>query len=148
MEDGQLIKALAKMTGEPIVPLTNYILSPPVRDHTTSESWELQYARDSLKMEYWNKVWVKEDLDVLLCPASHLCAPRAGQIKYWGYTSFFNLVDMPGAVFPIKSFFADAKTDEAYERSGASPSSHPYYDSGRYHDEAKAECESQRSHRG
>jgi amidase len=141
MENGQLIRALAKMTNEPLVPLTEYILSPPVKDHSASESWELQYARDSFKMEYWNSVWVKNDLDVLLCPASHLCAPRPGQIRYWGYTSFTNLVDMPGAVFPVKSFFADAEIDKAYEQSETASLTYSYYDDGRYHKEAKAECE-------
>lgn len=41
-------------------------------------------------------------------------APRPGTIKYWGYTSVFNLVHYPGLVFP-SGFKADARTDEEYE---------------------------------
>lgn len=115
MENGELIRSLAKISGEPLLPLTEYILSSPVQDHTSSECWELQYARESFKREYWRDVWVKEKLDVLLCPAAHLCAPRFGKIKYWGYTSFFNLVDLPGAVFPIKGLLVDSQKDIEHE---------------------------------
>jgi amidase len=115
MEHGELIRSLATITGEPLLPLTEYIVSPPVKDHTASECWELQYARETFKREYWKDVWLKNDLDVLLCPAAHLCAPRIGQIRYWGYTSFFNLLDLPGVVFPVKDCLADAHLDEQFE---------------------------------
>ena len=115
MENGALIRGLAKITGEPLLPLTEFIMSSPVRDHTASESWELQYKRESFKRRYWQEVWVKNKLDVLLCPASHLCAPRVNSIRYWNYTSFFNLVDLPGAVFPVEGIIVDSKIDSEYE---------------------------------
>ncbi|UZJ57035.1 hypothetical protein CBS101457_006355 [Exobasidium rhododendri] len=115
MDQGELIRSLAKMTGEPLLPLTEYILSSPVKRHDASECWELQYAREAFKREYWKDVWVKNDLDVLLCPSAHLCAPRIGEIRYWNYTSFFNLMDLPGVAFPVKSCLVDSRLDEEFE---------------------------------
>lgn len=38
---------------------------------------------------------------MILCPASFGAAPPHGQSRYWGYTSNWNLLDYPGAVFPV-----------------------------------------------
>jgi hypothetical protein len=43
---------------------------------------------------------IEADIDVILCPPGPGPAPVLGTSKYWGYTSFFNLVDFPSAVFP------------------------------------------------
>lgn len=138
MDEGKLIASFAQLTEEPLLPLTQFIMSPPVKDHTASESWELQYAREAFKREYWRDVWVKHNLDVLLCPAAHLCAPRPGQIRYWGYTSFFNLVDLPGAVFPVKCLFADSKADAKYEEAGQAKRAVPM---SIFDEETRQECE-------
>jgi amidase len=37
---------------------------------------------------------------VILCPPGPGPAPELGTSKYWSYTSIFNLVDYPSAVFP------------------------------------------------
>lgn len=138
MENGSLIKALASITGEPLLPLTEFILSDPVRDHSASECWELQYARETFKRRYWQEVWVENSLDVLLCPASHLCAPRINSIRYWNYTSFFNLVDLPGVVLPIKAVQADSKTDIAFEANEGDKCASAM---SKIDEEARAECE-------
>lgn len=140
MDNGELIRALAKMTGEPLLPLTEYIISSsPVRDHTVSESWQTQLVRDNFKLEYWKEVWVKNELDVLLCPANQLCAPRFGEIRYWGYTSFFNLVDLPGAVFPVKACLVNRKIDKEYEeKNNLDGQNTPL---SKYDKEARSECE-------
>ena len=39
-------------------------------------------------------------VDVILCPAAPGPAPKHGTSKYWHYTSLWNLLDYPGAVFP------------------------------------------------
>jgi len=138
MDQGELIRSLAKITNEPLLPLTEYILSSPVKNHTASECWELQYARESFKREYWKDVWVKNKIDVLLCPTAHLCAPRMGQIKYWNYTSFFNLLDLPGVVFPVKDCLADSKVDKEFE---AKENSGPVKSLSHYDTETQTECE-------
>lgn len=43
------------------------------------------------------------EVDVILCPPSFGTAPPHEQSRYWGYTSHWNLVDSPGAVFPVTS---------------------------------------------
>ncbi len=43
-------------------------------------------------------------------------APRPATIKYWGYTSVFNLVDYPGVVLP-SGLKADSKLDEQFEET-------------------------------
>lgn len=41
------------------------------------------------------------EVDVILCPPSFGSAPPHEQSRYWGYTSQWNLLDYPGAVFPV-----------------------------------------------
>lgn len=126
MESGQLIKSLATLTNEPLVPLTRYVCeTSPVKNHTAAQSWELQYARETFKRQFWKKfgssssssslVGPDAKIDVLLCPTGAQIAPRPGRIWYWGYTSLFNLTDLPGVVFPVKDFVADSKADLEYE---------------------------------
>lgn len=42
-----------------------------------------------------------QEVDVILCPPSFGAAPPHEQSRYWGYTSNWNLLDYPGAVFPV-----------------------------------------------
>lgn len=39
-------------------------------------------------------------VDFILCPPAPGTAPLAGDVHYWYYTSVWNLLDMPGAIFP------------------------------------------------
>lgn len=124
MEDGALIKALASLTGEPLVRMTQYILQSPVRDHSAGEAWQLQYARETFKREVWRSLFFHEStpeqpLDAVLCPASALVAPRPQHIPYWGYTSLFNLSDLPGISFPVQHLVSDATRDKEFEESEA-----------------------------
>lgn len=41
------------------------------------------------------------EVDVILGPASFGAATPLEQSKYWGYTAQWNLLDYPGAVFPV-----------------------------------------------
>jgi amidase len=51
-------------------------------------------------------------MDVLLCP----CAPAAGAPHdfplWWGYTSLFNILDLPSVVLPLRDFKIDPTKDE------------------------------------
>ena len=47
-------------------------------------------------LQYFNS----QNADVILCPPGPGPAPVLGTSKYWNYTSLWNLVDYPGAVFP------------------------------------------------
>jgi len=85
--------------------------------------WKLTCERDAYRAEYarhWNSVGTGlagpgdgngvdvlplggEDagiVDVVLCPVGPGCAPPLNCARYWGYTSQWNLLDYPAAVFP------------------------------------------------
>ena len=123
MENGELLRSLASLTGEPLMKLTEYVFSPPVRLHSASDIWLLQYQRETFKRQFWQHVFVngggkqalEQPLDVLLCPAAALAAPRPQQIFYWGYTSLFNLTDLPGVTFPVAGYTAQSEKDRAFE---------------------------------
>lgn len=51
-----------------------------------------------------------QKLDVLLCPTSSSPARPHETSRYWSYTSFYNLLDWPGIVFPTGRH-VDAKID-------------------------------------
>lgn len=40
-------------------------------------------------------------MDVILCPYLPTPAPPLETTRYWGYTSIWNLLDYPAAVFPV-----------------------------------------------
>lgn len=93
------------------------------------EIWKLTCEREAYRTEYaqhWNSVGARlpgpgkesgsevtllpsvtggEDettgmVDVILCPVGPGCAPPLNCARYWGYTSQWNLLDYPAAVFP------------------------------------------------
>lgn len=134
MDSGKMFHLLAKATGEPLLPLTQFILSEPfVRSPTADleadaaseastrkldevsylESCAIVQARDAFRKEFFQH-WNTLGLDCLLCPVMCNVAPRPATIRYWGYTSTFNLVDYPGVVFP-SGLKADSRLDEQFE---------------------------------
>ena len=109
-------------------PLSNFILTENqnVKKRSVPEMWKLTCERDAYRAEYakhWNSVGTglpgpgnEEDgmsvlplggssndvgmVDVVLCPVGPGCAPPLNSARYWGYTSQWNLLDYPAAVFP------------------------------------------------
>lgn len=119
-DGGDFTRALATLGHESLLPLTEHILSrPQVRNRSQHETWDLTSRRDALKKEYlqW---YSSQSFDFFLCPASHTTASRPGTIKYWGYTSAFNLFDLPAAVFPT-GLHTDVSLDTAYEQQHGLP---------------------------
>jgi amidase len=55
--------------------------------------------------------WTTADMDVLMCP----CAPQAGVPHgfpvWWGYTSLWNLLDLPSIIIPLKDFKISQEKD-------------------------------------
>ncbi|KAJ7123877.1 amidase signature domain-containing protein [Mycena crocata] len=100
VDGGAMIRDRAAVTGEPILPLTEWVITrPTVKDHTIYELWELNLRRETLRaqsLEHYNS----QNVDVVLCPVGPGPAPVLGTSKYWGYTSVWNFVDYPAAVFP------------------------------------------------
>ncbi|SJX63657.1 putative acetamidase [Sporisorium reilianum f. sp. reilianum] len=142
MDSGKMFSLLAQATGEPILPLTHFILSEPfvrpasadlaadtaaaaARQPNTRKLDELTYlescahvrAREAFRKEFLQR-WNALELDALLCPVLGSVAPRPGTVKYWGYTSVFNLVDYPGVVFP-SGLQADSRLDQEFDAASA-----------------------------
>lgn len=144
MDSGKMFHLLAKATGEPVLPLTEFILSEPfvrsanadleaesvdageaaptrkLDEMTVTELWATVRVREAFRKEFLQQ-WNELGLDCLLCPVQGNVAPRPGTIKYWGYTSVFNLVDYPGVVFP-SGVKADQEVDRQFEARPAAAS--------------------------
>ncbi|KAF7333436.1 Amidase domain-containing protein [Mycena venus] len=100
VDGGAYVRARAAATGEPVLPLTEWVMTlPSVKNHTIHELWELNLRREALRAEYLQH-YNAQNVDVILCPAGAGPAPVLGTCKYWGYTNVWNFVDYPAAVFP------------------------------------------------
>ncbi|QDS68693.1 hypothetical protein FKW77_002767 [Venturia effusa] len=142
-------KAALALTGEPMRPLTEFIIkdNPYVKEHSIAELWEWITKRDKYRDEYaelWNSTATGKDefgspigtVDVILCPVGPGAAPPLNSAKYWGYTSQWNLLDYPGLVFPVTRVdpAVDVK-DEGYEpRNEKDKYNHDLYEPELYKD--------------
>jgi Asp-tRNA(Asn)/Glu-tRNA(Gln) amidotransferase A subunit family amidase len=67
---------------------------------------QLCVERDEYRYKY-AQAWTStekddgQEIDVILCPAAFGAAAPHEQSRYWGYTAIWNLLDYPGAVFPV-----------------------------------------------
>ncbi|KAJ8120996.1 hypothetical protein ONZ43_g2446 [Nemania bipapillata] len=94
-------KAAIAASGEPLLPLSKWILeNPHVREHTISTLWQAHEERQAYRTSY-AAIWNERDVDVILCPAGPGVAPKLETARYWGYTSQWNLLNYPAVVFPV-----------------------------------------------
>ncbi|KAK0390569.1 hypothetical protein NLU13_0073 [Sarocladium strictum] len=122
-DGGKELFDLLEETGEPSLPLTKFIINEQksVKDHTMEQLMKLNSDRDSYRAMY-AKAWsatatpTSREVDIILCPPSFGAAPLHEQSRYWGYTSQWNILDYPGAVFPVTQVDpALDRKDEAYQ---------------------------------
>lgn len=106
-DGGKRMRELMAEGGEPVLPLTEWILTRPnVKYRTVEEVWDLKLKRNAYRSMY-NKHWTKtgeadgQIVDAILCPYLPSAASPLGQSKYWAYTSHWNLLEYPAAVFPV-----------------------------------------------
>lgn len=118
-----------KESGEPLRPLTEYIINqnPHVESHSIASMWNAQVQRDNYRTEYakiWNDTATSRGpkgeltgmVDVILSPVGPGSAPKLDTSKWWGYTSQWNLLDYPALVFPVdKVDVAMDRTKETYQ---------------------------------
>jgi amidase len=93
---------IMEASGEPWRPLSKWIIkdNPCVKKLTIGELSYWQEEREAYRKEYamhWNRL----EVDAVLCPVGPGVAPKHDTAKYWGYTSQWNLLDYPAAVFPV-----------------------------------------------
>lgn len=63
---------------------------------------KLNSHRDTLRTLIASQ-WHSHRLDALLTSANPSAASAHNESRYWGYTSVFNALDLPGIVFPVTS---------------------------------------------
>ncbi|KAK4165544.1 acetamidase [Cladorrhinum sp. PSN259] len=100
-DGGKGVKAHLAATGEPLLPLTQWIIKDAESDTDagTEGVLAMRVARDTFRQKFVAH-WNSQDVDVLLCPAFVGPACEHETAFYWNYTAFWNYVDYPGAVFP------------------------------------------------
>lgn len=99
-DGGAGLKAGLAKTGEPIEPLTEWIIKDV---EGKMNSWEdmftLRLERDEFRAEFAAH-WEQQDVDVVVTPVFVGPASAHDTAFYWNYTAFFNYVDCPGVVVP------------------------------------------------
>ncbi|OAP57627.1 hypothetical protein AYL99_08365 [Fonsecaea erecta] len=108
---GKEMRDLIEASGEPWPPAAGKISnSPAVRDRklTVKELYELNAARDQYKkgyLQHWKKTATQtktgKPIDVLLCPTAASASFPHDFVPWWGYSSQYNMLDMPGVVIPV-----------------------------------------------
>lgn len=100
-------RGLLAAADEPSLPLTEWIFNQPqVKNRNWVEMNELISERENYRLRYaqtWNEreALINGSIDCLLTPVGPSAAPRHNTAKWWGYTSIWNLLDYPAAVFPV-----------------------------------------------
>ncbi|XBW35475.1 hypothetical protein QEN19_001048 [Hanseniaspora menglaensis] len=111
--DGNKVQlSMLKESGEPILPLTRHFLEfGGGEEHSVYENKMLNYHRDSLKVEMLEKFYKNLNLDFILSPTYVAPAELPANSFYWGYTSFWNLLDYPNVIFPT-GVYQDVEKDK------------------------------------
>lgn len=94
--------------GEPPVPQTSWILSQNTQSYTAAGTWPLNVEREAIRaqvLQYWNdtvsRTSTGRPFDAILCPCHPTLASAHDTTRWWGYTSYWNLLDYTAAVFPV-----------------------------------------------
>jgi amidase len=112
-------------SGEPAVKQTKWILDHAKgrQPFTTSEIFKLNSEREALRaraLAHWNATQARtasgRPVDAILCPVAATLAPPHDSTCWWGYSSHWNLLDLPGVVFPVGRFSAGDELPSQSER--------------------------------
>ncbi|KAJ3544818.1 hypothetical protein NM208_g2846 [Fusarium decemcellulare] len=115
-----MLNVLAE-SGEPVLPLTKFIINeqPNVQERDLPALWDLCLQRDQYRRDYaahWAKTGDDDgqEVDVILGPVYPGAAPQHNCSRYWSYTSTWNLLDYPAAVFPVTFVSSEDDRDTSY----------------------------------
>ncbi|KAI6047918.1 amidase signature domain-containing protein [Pisolithus marmoratus] len=101
--------------GEREVPQSQWILdhARDRRPYTPHEIFRLNVEREAFRanaLAHWNATKYRtatgRPVDVVLCPVAPTLAPPHDSTSWWGYTSHWNLLDLPAVVFPVGQYSA------------------------------------------
>ena len=87
-----------RASGEPWLPLTNeaFVHARPM---SVSENWTVNLERDAYRDEHL-ALMKQRGVDFILCPTYVGVAGEPNECRYFPYTAVWNILDMPGVVFP------------------------------------------------
>lgn len=112
-DGGQRWLSAFSSTSEPVLPLTQHALNFSTSTGKTplsiTDNWDLNYARETYRREH-HLLMKARGVDFILCPAYPGAGVLQGQSRYWGYTSIWNILDLPAAVVP-SGLVADKTVD-------------------------------------
>ncbi len=111
-------KEMIRPSGEPLLPLTKWAFSMGNGDKQLSitENRALNTRRDNLRKKY-NDYFIQNKVDFIISPTYASVAPCTIQDGiagpyFWGYTSLWNVLDLPTLVAPT-GMSQDPKIDQA-----------------------------------
>ncbi|EXJ91639.1 hypothetical protein A1O3_00189 [Capronia epimyces CBS 606.96] len=141
-DGGAGLKKILADGNEEALPLSKWMLeSKNVRARSREELNQLTAERDKYWHTYndhWQATGEKDGhiVDAILCPAGPGAAPAHGHSKYWSYTSQWNLLDYPAAVFPVTVVdqALDQPETDYQPMNSEDKRNHELYDPGTYRD--------------
>lgn len=111
LDGGDEYREVLQESGEPAVKQTEWILEQieaPDKSLNAREIFKVNLERETFRLrlaQHWNATKTKTAtgrmVDAIISPVAPTLAPRHDTTKWWGYTSYWNLVDYPGVVFPV-----------------------------------------------
>lgn len=102
-------------SGEPPIPSFSWLVSHAEgrAPYTVAEVFKLNSEREKLRakaLAHWNATSLRtrtgRPVDAILTPVAPTLAVPHDTVRWWGYSSYWNLLDYPAAVFPVGSFKA------------------------------------------
>ena len=107
----------ATLKNDPPVAQTQWIMSRvPNRGapFSIADTFRLNLEREAFRakiMHHWNATETRttagRPVDAIVAPVAPTLAPPHDTTRWWGYTSYWNLLDYPAAVFPVGRLDAD-----------------------------------------
>ncbi|EPT03524.1 hypothetical protein FOMPIDRAFT_1159112 [Fomitopsis schrenkii] len=101
---------------EPMVAQSDWIMQQVPKNgkpYTVAEIFKLNQARELFRSKvvaHWNdtsrRTTTGRSVDAILSPVAPTLAPPHDTTRWWGYTSYWNLMDFPAVVFPTGRFRA------------------------------------------
>ena len=84
--------------------------------YTPHEIFQLNAEREAFRanaLAHWNSTKCRtatgHPVDAILCPVAPTLAPPHETTSWWGYSSHWNLLDLPAVAFPVGQYSASAE---------------------------------------
>ncbi|KAG8902186.1 hypothetical protein FRB99_004792 [Tulasnella sp. 403] len=109
LDAGQEYWDTMALSGEPAVPGTQWMLAHANgrQPYKVPETWKLNLERENFRAKglvHWNATRLRtttgRPVDGVICPIAPTLAVPHDKTRWWGYSSHWNLLDLPGVVFP------------------------------------------------